>query len=444
MISAALRPARAAPGQPRLAGRLENLLVLASGAVAFAIALATAAAHVPLRLNPWILAFVAFDAILVVYLTVALTVPQRRRGLGALLALVISNGMLAASCAKTTVLGEPGAFADLLLLPDLVRVSDPWLAGIGIAALALPALAWLANLGLPRSAREAVLLLPLAGVLLLCAAAAGSAPVAHAVAGTAPVKGQGFPVFGHFYGAYSGFIRDADWRHAIRRLRAERGHSLGLAPLRKADLGRLAPRNLHILMIESLSDPAWYPRFGLAGLPLPPLFERWRQGPQSTALSPVFGNRSSNAEFEILCGVPAAAGPSEVIFWRLPERPLACLPRRLAEQGYRNVALHPSPPRTFNLSKAYPALGFTDPAFASDLDMTDRDGQFLSAASTFEQHWRRVQPLLAGGTPVLSYAFVNASHFPYERNAAAAPEPRAAGRRIAAGHGLPQRDQRHG
>ena len=58
-------PATAARGadRPAAGGRLESLLALASGAVAFAIALATAAAHVPLRRNPWILAFVAFDAI---------------------------------------------------------------------------------------------------------------------------------------------------------------------------------------------------------------------------------------------------------------------------------------------------------------------------------------------------------------------------------------------
>lgn len=403
------------PGRRATVG-IEDLLILGAGALAFAIALLTAAAHVSLRLNPRIVLFVAFDALLVVYLSVALTVLQRHRRAGALLALLLGNGLLAASCIKTAVLGEAGQFADLLLLPDLLRISDPLLAAVGIGGAALPVLGWLVNFGLPRSAREVALLLPLAGVALVCVGVLLSPAIAHAAAGTVPVKGRGFPVFGHFYTAYSSFIRDADWAHTVRRLRAEARLSPGFATLRRADLRAVAPRNLHILMIESLSDPAWYPNFGLEGLRLPGLFERWREGPRSTAFSPVFGNRSSNAEFEILCGVPAAVGPSDVIFWRLPEGPLPCLPERLAGLGYRSTALHPSPPRTFNLGAAYPALGFESAAFASDLDMSDRDGQFLSAASTLEQHWQRVRPLLDGDAPVLSYAFLNATHFPYQRD----------------------------
>jgi hypothetical protein len=61
-----------------------------------------------------------FDATIVLYITVALTILQRWRALGALLALVIANGALGASCAKTAILGEPGQFADVLLVPDLL------------------------------------------------------------------------------------------------------------------------------------------------------------------------------------------------------------------------------------------------------------------------------------------------------------------------------------
>ena len=135
----------------------------------------------------------------------------------------------------------------------------------------------------------------------------------------------------------------------------------------------------------------------------------------------MFGNRSSNAEFEVLCGVPAAVGPADVVFWRV-DRDLPCLPRLLASHGYRSLALHPSPRRIFNLSEAYPALGFERFAFAEDLDFADRDGQFLSAKATLDQHWERIRPLLDGERPVLSYAFVNASHFPYERNTRRRPD----------------------
>jgi phosphoglycerol transferase MdoB-like AlkP superfamily enzyme len=186
-------------------------------------------------------------------------------------------------------------------------------------------------------------------------------------------------------------------------------------------LTSITRRNLHVLVLESFTDPAWYPHFRLDDMRVPPLFERWRREGRSTALSPVFGNRSPNAEFEVLCGVPAAAGPSDVIFWRLPKGPLPCLPNRLGEQGYRSTALHPSPRRTFNLSEAYPTLGFDDSAFIDDLDTRDRDGGFLSAQSSLDQHWARVAPLIDGNRPVLSYIFINASHFPYDRDEARRP-----------------------
>jgi len=396
-------------------GAIQDALPLASLCLALAITIATAHAYVPLGQNPRVVLFAAFDAVFVLYLSVALSVCQRRRILGAGLALVIANGVLAASCAKMLVLGEPGLFADLLLVPDLLRVIDPLLAGFGIAAVAILAVAYLGNLGPPRSAREITVLVPLGAVVAFIVAIANVPAVADAAASRIPVKGRGFPVFGHFFSAYSGFASAADWQHRVEGLRADGGIDLPFAPLRAAPLHSVTPRNLHILVIESLTDPAWYLGYGLEKEALPPLFERWRHEAPSTALSPVFGNRSSNAEFEVLCGVPAAVSPSDVVFWRVPDR-LPCLPRRLAALGYRSIALHPSPRRTFNLGEAYPALGFDQAAFAGDLDFSDRDGQFLSAEATLDQHWQRIEPLLAGDRPVLSYAFVNASHFPYQRD----------------------------
>lgn len=397
------------------AGGTPDVLALSSLGLAFLIAITTAHSYMPLVQNPRVVLFAAFDAAVVLYLCVALSVCQRHRVLGAWLGLLIANGLLAASCAKMIILGEPGLLADLLLVPDLLRVIDPVLAGAGVAATATVALAYLVNLSAPRSAREAALLVPVAVVGVIVLGILHVPAVSHAAAGSIPVQGRGFPVFGHFYSAYSGFAREADWRHTVRSLRAEGGLALPFAPLRTAPLQSLTPRNLHILVIESLTDPGWYPSFGLGDQALPPLFERWRRESRATALSPVFGNRSSNAEFEVLCGVPAAVSPSDVVFWRLPERPLPCLPNRLAELGYRSVALHPSPRRTFNLSKAYPALGFEQWAFAEDLDFADRDGWFLSARATLEQHWQRVQPLI-DDVPILSYVFVNASHYPYDRD----------------------------
>jgi Sulfatase len=399
------------------ARRADDRLILLSACVAVLITLVTAYRQVPLSVSPLQALLIGLDAILAFYLTATLTVLQRRRALGAFLALLIANGLLAASALKMAVLGQPGFFGDVLLLPDLLRVLEPGQALTAVVVcLALLGL-YLANLAAPRTASEAALLAPLALAALSMASLTVSPWLASSAAQGIPVPG----FYGHFYTAYSTFVRNADWTHTVRRLQATAGATLPHPPLAEAVLPPWAPRNVHIVVAESFTDPAWYPGYGLADAPVPPLFARWRQGPSSTALSPVFGGRSSNAEFEVLCGVPAAAGPSEIVFWRLGSRALPCLPRLLGERGYDSLSLVPSSPAIFNAGVAYRSVGFARTVFADQLDTSDRDGRFLSAEATLRQHFDRIEPLLRTGRPVLSYAFVNAGHYPYERNEARRP-----------------------
>ena len=379
----------------------------------------------PLGDNLRIVLFVAFDAVLVLYLTVALGVCQRHRALGTVLAAVIAVGVLTASCVKVLVLGESGFVADVLLLPDLLRVVAPLLAWFGIGTGVLLAVLYLGNLGVPRNRREALLLAPLAASILLAVAIWALPGVAASAASALPVKARGFPAFGHFYTAYGAFVRDADWAHQMRALLGQDDAPIDQVPLGRASIPPFAPRNVHLVVVESLTDPAWYPAFGLE-VPLPPTFERWRRD-GSRALSPVFGNRSSNAEFELLCGLPSLVGPSEMVFRRVSAQPLPCLPRRLAAFGYRSISLVPSAAEIFNAGQAYAAIGFDQSLFDRDLDMSDLDGQFLSAEATLAQHWEGLAARIGAG-PLLSYVFINSSHYPYERNERRRPAPIRDGR----------------
>jgi Sulfatase len=403
----------------------DDALPLVSAALAFVVALVTAGQHMALGDNLRVVLFVAFDAVLVMYLTVALGVCQRHRELGTVLATVIAVGLLTASCVKVLVLGESGFLADALLLPDLLHVLPPMLAWLGIGAGVLLAILYLGNLSVPRSRREALLIAPLLALILLAVAILALPGVAAFAAGALPVKARGFPVFGHFYTAYGAFVRDADWAHQMRALLGQDDAPIDQVPLGRASIPPFAPRNIHLVVVESLTDPAWYPGFGLE-IPLPPTFERWRRD-GSRALSPVFGNRSSNAEFELLCGLPSMVGPSEMVFRRVSAKPLPCLPRRLAAFGYRSISLVPSAAEIFNAGQAYAAIGFDQSLFDRDLDMSDLDGQFLSADATLAQHWKRLAARIGAG-PLLSYVFINSSHYPYARNERRRPAPIRDGR----------------
>jgi Sulfatase len=401
--------------------RTTDALIWISACIALGMTVISGAKYASSPHDRLLLIFAALDVLLVLYLTVALSVLQRRRPLGALVALLITNGLLAASCVKMSVVGQPGLFKDLLLLPDLLRVLDPLAAIAGIAVCVIVIGTFLANLGWPRTKSEVVVLVPLAATLLYIASVVGSPSVARMGAKAMDLPPQGLPAYGHFYAAYGTFVRNAAWEHTLRHLQATSGHSLPQPSLGDAVLPAFPPRNVHIVVAESFTDPGWYGGLGLSEARMPPLFARWRAGPHSIALSPVFGNRSSNAEFEILCGVPAAVGPSEIVFWRIGPRALPCLPRLLRERGYESLSLVPSPPAIFNAAVAYQSIGFSHSVFEDQLDMSDKDGNFLSAQATLTQHFDRIYPLLATGSPVFSYVFINANHYPYGRNEARRP-----------------------
>ena len=308
----------------------------------------------------------------------ALTVPRRDRGLGALLALVSATACSRhpaprPRCSASLAHRRPAAAA------GLVRVSDPWLAGIGIVAVALPALAWLANLALPRSTREAVLALRSPASCCSPRPARPRSPMR--IAGTAPVKGQGFPVFGH--------RRRLQRLHPRCRLASRdpppARRARALARPRAAAHGR--PRRARAAQPPHPDDreperpglvPALRPRRAAAAAAVRALAAGPAQHRAEPGVRQPLIERRARAPLR-RAGGGGAVGGDLLAPARAAARLPAAAPRRA---GWRNVALHPSPPRTFNLSKAYPALGFTDPAFASDLDMTDRDGQFLSAPST--------------------------------------------------------------
>jgi len=123
------------------------------------------------------------------------------------------------------------------------------------------------------------------------------------------------------------------------------------------------PRNLHVVILESFLDPSLLQE---AKLSSPAGHQRYTEtcGPmQGLAISPVFGGLSAEAEFEILCGVPALHLVASAEFNSFTGAPVMCLPRVLAHAGYRTMATNDYKPWFFNAPRAYKAVGFTDISF---------------------------------------------------------------------------------
>jgi hypothetical protein len=360
-----------------------------------ALALATA----PLLLLPILL-----DGLIALQLGLLVFAWQRRPGLALLVALAWPGLLLAASVGKYAVLGAPAEAADVFLLRDLARAAAAWQVALAVALLAGLSLATLANLRWPRR-REMLTCAPIAVALLALGVASLHAPFAASLSRSLPLRTTEQPLSGHFASAYAEVARALDAAH----------HRDDAAPLAPALAVALQPRPVHILVLESFVDPLAFSRYRMEPEPLSPIWAKWRRGAGGHAVVPVFGNRSSNTEFEILCGVPAVVGPAGVVFREIPpERELDCLPRRLRQAGFVTVATAPNGADFFRAGQAYRAMGFEQRRFDRQLDMSDMDGGWLSAEATLRQSAEHARGLM--GQAFLNYTFVNAAHFPFERN----------------------------
>lgn len=179
-------------------------------------------------------------------------------------------------------------------------------------------------------------------------------------------------------------------------------------------------RNIHILVLESFLDPDRFKTLKFNTPTAPPQFKALREKIH-VAESPVFGGGTAQAEFEILCGIPALKLYSSAEFNMLDGAKTPCLPAMLTEIGYRTVATQSYKPDFFNSEKAYRSLGFAETNFPTvfaggrqtylkyeDPEHYIYDGDLLS------QNLSYVKKLLTDGRPFLNYVLGIYGHLPHE------------------------------
>jgi phosphoglycerol transferase MdoB-like AlkP superfamily enzyme len=175
-------------------------------------------------------------------------------------------------------------------------------------------------------------------------------------------------------------------------------------------------RNVHMIVLESFWDAALMTGSGLSEDPLDPGFRKlWQASGNSHALSPVFGGYTANPEFEILCGLPVTE--NFVFFEAGLRNTVACLPQVLSTAGYRSIASHPNVAGFWNRVNAYLRIGFDTYWSERDFLHDDLNGEFLSDASLYRQVKAKVDPVVAGGTPVFNYILTYFGHVDYPLNA---------------------------
>lgn len=150
-------------------------------------------------------------------------------------------------------------------------------------------------------------------------------------------------------------------------------------------------RNVHLLVLESFLDPKLFAGLKFSSDPADPAYQKLVRKKEGFSISPVFGGGTAQAEFEILCGVPAYRELASVEFNAFTGNRTFCLPAILADSGYRTLASNSYKPNFFNAIPAYRGAGFEEIYFPQEY--APGMESYLRAGDT-EKEWYMYDGLL--------------------------------------------------
>ena len=195
----------------------------------------------------------------------------------------------------------------------------------------------------------------------------------------------------------------------------------------------LDTRNVHLIVLESFLDPRLFSKLGFSTSPVHPEFEKLFGEQLGLSLSPVFGGATAQAEFEVLCGVPALERLSSVEFNVFNGSAAYCLPGQLVSMGYHSSASNTYKPNFFNAAAGYAGAGFSvshfPKEFSHDTESYLEFGdpgveEYIFDQDLFEQNLGYVEKHLRENPekPLFNYLMTIYGHLPHILDPDSRPE----------------------
>lgn len=187
-------------------------------------------------------------------------------------------------------------------------------------------------------------------------------------------------------------------------------------------------RNVHLVVLESFLDPTLFKKATYTKDPFHPSFRKLFGNKMGFSISPVVGGKTAQAEFEILCGVPAFEEMTGVEFNSFTGSAAYCLPGKLQLAGYQTMASNAYNPSFFNTPNAYRGMGFARMYFPREyvsgnetyLSKGDTSGEkeYMFDGTILSQNLEFITPFLKDndGPPLFNYVLTIYGHFPHELN----------------------------
>lgn len=190
--------------------------------------------------------------------------------------------------------------------------------------------------------------------------------------------------------------------------------------------------NVHLIVMESFLDPTLFQKAQFSRNPVHPDFASLFGSKAGLSISPVFGGATSQAEFEVLCGIPALRKLSSIEFNVFTGSRTHCMPGVLERAGYRTVATNGYKPDFFNTLPAYKGIGFDEANFPREHTSlhTYMDAEpvgeedYIFDGTLLQKNLDYVAAILKENPqqPLLNYVLTIYGHTPHRQDPALRPE----------------------
>lgn len=183
-------------------------------------------------------------------------------------------------------------------------------------------------------------------------------------------------------------------------------------------------RNVHLVVLESFLDPKLFNGVKFSQPPAAPEFSKLVGDTDTYSISPVFGGGTAQAEFELLCGVPALRALSSVEFNVFTGTKTYCMPSILGDAGYTTMASNGHKPKFFNAIPGYKGTGFANiffprenaPGMETYLSTGDTEKEwYMFDGRLFEQNVSYVSDFIKKNPdkPLFNYVMSIYGHLPH-------------------------------
>lgn len=183
-------------------------------------------------------------------------------------------------------------------------------------------------------------------------------------------------------------------------------------------------RNVHLIVLESFLDPTLFRKASFSKAPVHPDFKAFFGQKLGFSISPVYGGGTAQAEFEVLCGVPALEQLTSVEFNFFTGSAAECLPGIFNRLDYRTVATNAYKTNFFNAIPAYKGIGFNEIYFPREYaganetyfsNGDDADDDYIFDGALFRQNLEFVASHLKQhpGQPLVNYIMTVYGHTPH-------------------------------